>query len=34
LLPTIQQHLTWVKSEASKRGTSEPEWLLPNEEAK
>ena len=34
LLRTIQQHLTWLKGEALKRGTGEPEWLFPNEDGK
>src|SRR5262245_35478668 len=34
LMQTIQQHLTWLKMEALKHGTGEPEWLFPNEEGK
>ena len=32
LLQTIQCHLTWLKTEALRRGTGEPEWLFPNED--
>ena len=33
LLQTIQQHLTWLRTEALKRGTGEPEWLFPTRRA-
>src|SRR5262249_23957746 len=32
LLRTIQQHLTWLKTEALRHGAGEPQWLFPNEE--
>ncbi len=32
LLRTLQQHLTWLKTEALRHGTGEPQWLFPNEE--
>jgi integrase len=31
LLRTIQQHPTWLKTEALRHGTAEPQWLFPNE---
>ena len=33
LLQTIQQHLKWLRTEALKRGTGEPEWLFPTRRA-
>ena len=32
LLQAIQCHLTWLKTEAVRHGTGEPEWLFPNED--
>jgi integrase len=34
LLQTIRQHLAWLRTEALRHGSGEPEWLFPNEEGK
>src|SRR5262249_50828270 len=34
LVQTIQQHLAWLRREALRCGTGEPEWLFPNEHGK
>jgi integrase len=34
LLQTIRQHLAWLRTEALRHGSGEPDWLFPNEEGK